>query len=251
MKIQVFSDLHLEKRKIKLPRPLCKYLILAGDICEIDYINDNLDFFMYVNQNWQKIFYVLGNHEFYSKYHNINYTVDIIRSILSVYPNITIINNEKIQLEDYEILGSTLWSHIEDKYNDNYKYAFKKLLLNDVPINNKIYNKLNEKNINWIKSNYNPNHNTILITHFPTRLNFTTNPMFQNNPYDKKIVYANDLKLIPKNNKKLICIAGHTHYNYRKIEKNTYYYSNQYGDDNEVIDNFCIEGILETDFTRN
>ena len=65
---QLFSDIHLELLKSsKFPKikPLTDYLFLAGDIGKINTPNYEL-FFDYCSQNWKKVFYVLGNHEFYN-----------------------------------------------------------------------------------------------------------------------------------------------------------------------------------------
>lgn len=42
MKIQLFSDFHLEKRDIIYPKPQSDILILAGDICEFDYLDSKI-----------------------------------------------------------------------------------------------------------------------------------------------------------------------------------------------------------------
>jgi predicted phosphodiesterase len=66
--IQVLSDIHLEFYK-KFPKfkPLAKYLFLAGDIGTIEskYDQKIINFLSYCSENWEKTFYVLGNHEFY------------------------------------------------------------------------------------------------------------------------------------------------------------------------------------------
>ena len=65
---QLFSDIHLELLKSsKFPKikPLTDYLFLAGDIGKINTPNYE-PFFDYCSENWKKVFYVLGNHEFYN-----------------------------------------------------------------------------------------------------------------------------------------------------------------------------------------
>ncbi len=65
-KFQLFSDIHLEFSKtfFKLP-PLTNYLFLAGDIGKLSHLTFK-PFFDYCSNNWKEIFYVLGNHEYYS-----------------------------------------------------------------------------------------------------------------------------------------------------------------------------------------
>jgi len=72
MNIQIFSDLHIEKwRAIPVLPVMAKYLFLAGDICPL---NDLLFFYFldYCSNNWEKVFYIPGNHEFYSEKKNLN-----------------------------------------------------------------------------------------------------------------------------------------------------------------------------------
>ena len=67
MNVQIFSDLHISINK-KIPNitPTAQYLILAGDIGKIGDSN-YLKFIEYVNNKWDKVIYVLGNHELYNK----------------------------------------------------------------------------------------------------------------------------------------------------------------------------------------
>ena len=68
---QVYSDIHIElwNKFPKIPAK-SKYLILAGDICQLD---DPLfyKFLDYCSSKWEKIFYIQGNHEYYSKKKNM------------------------------------------------------------------------------------------------------------------------------------------------------------------------------------
>lgn len=65
---QVISDIHLEYYN-SFPRiiPTSNYLCLAGDIGTISNKYDKKieKFLSYCSIHWKKVFYVLGNHEFY------------------------------------------------------------------------------------------------------------------------------------------------------------------------------------------
>ena len=66
--IQILSDIHLEFYKTYPEfKPHAKYLFLAGDIWTIDSKWDFKvkKFLEYCSKNWEKTFYILGNHEFY------------------------------------------------------------------------------------------------------------------------------------------------------------------------------------------
>ena len=121
MKIQVISDIHLEHNKT-IPSFLLNpdninapYLFLIGDIgipkqkksLWLEYIN-------WCNQQEKlsKIFYVLGNHESYG--FSYEETMEYIRNVFSTMPKFTLLERNIItQLEDYTIIGCTLWSDID------------------------------------------------------------------------------------------------------------------------------------------
>ena len=56
------NRIHFMEFRKKYPhiKPLCKYLILAGDIGSID-DKQLFPFLDYCSKNWEKIFYILGN----------------------------------------------------------------------------------------------------------------------------------------------------------------------------------------------
>jgi len=229
MKIQVFSDLHLEGKNIKYPIPLTKYLILAGDICEIEKLVDHRAFFMYVNSKWEKIIWVPGNHEYYSKKYNIDEIDDKIKNFIKLFPNIKLLNREIIDIEGIRFMGCTLWSHVSNNVVHICENAFSKLRNDNKCIDNLYYNKLHDRDKRWIIDNYDNSINTVLITHFPIRQDFTTNPIFNNDSQQVKDIYTNNLDLKCDKNKFLYCIGGHTHYNYYEKKDNITFFSNQYG----------------------
>ena len=67
-RIQYVSDLHLEfYNKISFRscvKPVAPYLALAGDIGKPG-TNMYTNFLSYVSSNWEHVFYVAGNHEYY------------------------------------------------------------------------------------------------------------------------------------------------------------------------------------------
>ena len=65
--IQIYSDLHLELTKT-IPQifPRSPYLFLAGDISRFSHPSFK-EFLEYCNENWQKTFYVFGNHDYWNQ----------------------------------------------------------------------------------------------------------------------------------------------------------------------------------------
>jgi Icc-related predicted phosphoesterase len=140
MKITVVSDLHLEFGYTSLPGG--EVLILSGDIAEAKRIkkqferygnhrsNVNRDFacsefFWKECAKYQKVFYVMGNHEHYTG--DISETKDILKSCIP--SNIEILDNDIHEYNGYLFMGATLWTdlnrndpltafHLKDCMND-------------------------------------------------------------------------------------------------------------------------------------
>jgi hypothetical protein len=125
--MQIVSDLHLEfyrpqeiidKVKLKIT---AKYLGLLGDICVCG-TNDiiNMERFLdYYSPRYELIFWLPGNHEFYSGKKTYRSIEDIIlrcKNLCKKYDNVVFLNNNfcdiKINETKYRILGTTLWTNI-------------------------------------------------------------------------------------------------------------------------------------------
>lgn len=121
MRIHLVSDLHLDISKY-LELPGGEVLIIAGDACEAKSLNAEfhstrpmnripgslpcLDFFDIECRKYQKVFYVLGNHEHYrGKYWK---TIEEIKSV--VPNNVTILENQYEEYRGAVFVGATLWT---------------------------------------------------------------------------------------------------------------------------------------------
>ena len=117
MKVQYCSDLHLEfalNDKYLQQKPLLangNILILAGDIVPLHDFNFSHPFFDLISDNYDKIFWVPGNHEYYHR--------DICEFGASfnieVRSNLHLVNNMIWQHEDIRFVFSTLWSKVSLK----------------------------------------------------------------------------------------------------------------------------------------
>jgi hypothetical protein len=121
MKITLISDLHLD---ISGPLELegGEVLIIAGDACEVrSLINeystvkeDNFfrdqypgyDFFSDQIHKFDKVFYVMGNHEHYRG--KFNQTKGLLKSTLPT--KVTILDNDCVEYKGVMFLGATLWT---------------------------------------------------------------------------------------------------------------------------------------------
>ena len=241
MKFQLFSDIHLEFLK-EYPKiiPKADYLFLAGDIGKIGLQNFQY-FFNYCSQNWKKVFYVLGNHEFYHNHKTYMTLLEEYKQFCKQYPNVILLDNEGIELEDngikYFIYGSILWSNPskEDGINDFYQIKMKNKKNWNAPINLEQFKELHKEAMDKLKENIEKD-NLIVMTHFPPvrkiGKNTTSHPKYMGEL--QETYFANQLeKELYKNVK--IWMSGHTHYCYDFIDEKTRFISNAMGYPDEDI----------------
>jgi Icc-related predicted phosphoesterase len=139
MKIQVVSDLHLEfDDPPELHNAGADVLILGGDICLAEHIYRNprklysvdgteidptkvmqkdwhgwdvkkwREFFYHVNQKWDRVIYLMGNHEHYSG--RWDRTEATLREEFKPYPNIYLLEMDRLIIDDVQFLGASLWT---------------------------------------------------------------------------------------------------------------------------------------------
>jgi len=126
MKVQIASDIHIEKIYPRSPEitdyiiPCADTLILAGDIGSIYHYEILKTFFLSCKQHFQNVIFVPGNNEYYLRdgfemktFEELN--EDLRR--LSKETGVILLINEYIEDEDYIIFGTTWWSHIPDVLN--------------------------------------------------------------------------------------------------------------------------------------
>lgn len=120
MNIAYASDLHLEFGEIEAERfDVCAgVLVLAGDIMTVKNRNRYIDFFQMVGHKFDKVFYVLGNHEHYGE--TFQKTADRAREILP--DNVILLDDEDYIYEGVKFIGGTLWTD----FNDNDYFAKQK-----------------------------------------------------------------------------------------------------------------------------
>ena len=282
--IQVISDIHLEfynsYPKIK---PLAKYLFLAGDIGTISnkYDLKVKNFLSYCADNWEKTFYVLGNHEFYQTEEFAHKKTSFeeleikYKEICSELPNVYLLDNSFQEIEPgINVYGTTLWTsyeiskknlmkhgetRIEDELNDfnmiaikpdyNYKYN---VLLTKEYVNSKSKTQLDELDKYLNNNSNNPNTKTIILTHFPPIRQGSSNPIYSSQPeyLANYFSWNNIYSKLPLSNV-VGWISGHTHWSYDLNIDNVRYISNQIGYKNECAigkTNFEPEKIFEINY---
>lgn len=162
MKLQIVSDLHLEFNKsISIKNAGADILCLAGDICLAQHLyrhpisslginnaehgdsaSNYRKFFDQVSKEFDRVLYIMGNHEHYSGLWNE--TANRLREALEPWSNITLMDDMWLNFGDVRIVGTTLWSDlnkgdpltmmsIKDMMNDYHTVKIK---------NNGVYHKL-------------------------------------------------------------------------------------------------------------
>jgi predicted phosphodiesterase len=167
MRIQFFSDLHLEFLKSSCPniKSTAPVLCLLGDIGNPFHTN-YARFLCHLNPNpdFKKIFLISGNHEYYSK----DKTKSIMQTNLQIqsiiYGNclnkISYLDNQTEYYNNYLFVGSTLWSNIINSQNLHSDFHY----IKGMDIGR--YNQLHTNATKFILANINnSNSKIIVLTH--------------------------------------------------------------------------------------
>lgn len=120
MKVNLISDLHVDKGKFDADFCKdCDLIIIPGDVASISQSHLIVELFDKIPKEIP-VLYVLGNHEYISSAYNR--TEDDMKALCENYPNIQVVNNEVIILDDCRFICSTLWSDFLGNGPENYDY---------------------------------------------------------------------------------------------------------------------------------
>lgn len=277
VKFQYISDLHLEHHKNnnvfsqikKLPD--CENICILGDI---GYTHSQIyqDFMMYCSNNWQNVFWIMGNHCYHNKPKtDIKTMSEIEEYVKQICPkNVYLMNNIVLYIDkhsnqvskfidqenDYnnyiKIIGSTLWSNINDftasKSND-YKYIYTERIKSDFDF--EMFRKL-KPNVTrtlfkiakkFILSEIKQDINCLILTHHGTH------PLCQGHYIGSPLEsgYATHIPEIFEEKNVLTSLFGHAHSNVTLEINSVKLLSNCYGYQGEsrVIVKFNPKAVLE------
>jgi UDP-2,3-diacylglucosamine pyrophosphatase LpxH len=249
MKVQIISDIHLEMyssnfrdfESIIKKDNECNILFMAGDIGHLEHETFK-PFLDYVSSNWEEVYYVLGNHEFYQINKKQSDIIPMEKlqllydSIIDEYHNIMLFNdkynlthiwNEK-ENTLYFIYGNTAWTkcilNSDSKINDvNYIYTNNKdCFLDNNTNNDNIHTIENEEYIKCYDDSYiNPNK---LIPRKHTNKQLTHLTHLTNNK--EEIININTRWMILKNNNIMYDNITWDHLNKIADKYITTYYNN-------------------------
>ena len=260
IKIQIVSDTHLEFRGEnfkKLIKPSAPILFLLGDISACGTAEPwetYKNFIKFLAPQYEYIFHVPGNHEYYTSNRNITLEDTVsgidskIKKFAKTIPNLYFLNNTTVRLKinnkTYVFIGTTLWSgvkpsdrkFVQSSMNDycnlhvsNEKPKTEAEKIDWKPTrkyNTEDMNKLHNKAVKYVSNvlkTIKPDETAILLTHHkPIRTTaIETDRLSQ--------AYETDLVDIIINKPLKLACHGHTHVKFDKVINGVRCFSNPKG----------------------
>ncbi len=206
MRINYFSDIHLEFGSLKRPDNNAEIIIAAGDIGIYD---QGIEWLLALKK---PVIYVTGNHEFYN--HEYRDTLRMLKARCA-NTNIHFLENNTFKYNGVRFLGCSLWTDLfvegaETAANlDKSLNDFRKIRFVDGMFNSEQFSKLHKHSLAWLeKALARPfKGKTIVVTHHaPTQWSWNDSPNAI-----KKLAYCNDLKSLFHGHDISAWFHGHTH----------------------------------------
>ena len=217
MKIQYCSDLHLEFPENKKflqenpIKPMSEILVLAGDIVPFAILDQHQDFFDYLSDHFEMVFWIPGNHEYYHS--DIHQRTGSFEE--KIRENVIILNNKVKSIGETKFIFSTLWSYIspQNKFEIQQSLNDFRLIKNaGNAFDTKAYTNLFLENFNFLKNAIleEKSFKKVIITHhIPTMLNYPSK-------YKGSVInqaFATELSEFIEKNEIDYWIYGHHHNN--------------------------------------
>jgi predicted phosphodiesterase len=237
-RVQVLSDLHLEvwqqytsfANSFPATAP---FLVLAGDVGRVIDHDDYLKFLQAQTSRYEKVFLVLGNHEFYDL--DYNSTVTQAKSLVqepSLGGKVVLLHRSRWDDPDSDltILGCTLWSSIPEDIFDVVRAKVKdyQRINGWTPQH---HNAAHAKDVTWLKEQVSQataeKRRIMVVTHHAPCIKGTSHPKYENNPWTP--AFATDLLGQGTWGAVRVWIFGHTHFSTEFVRNGTRVVSNQRG----------------------
>jgi predicted phosphodiesterase len=227
---QILSDLHLEVGQqysaFQIP-PSAPYLILAGDIGRLIDYAAYLDFLARHIERFNKVFLILGNHEFYEL--SISAGIEEAERLERepvLKGKLVFLNQTRFDVpgSSVTILGCTLWSKIAEEARDIVQMRvkdFQKIESRTINCHNADY----ESDMIWLKGQIasvqkenqvlanGPPRRMLVVTHHAPSMKETASPNQVDNPWSS--AFATDL-LVDGDGGEWVDVKawvfGHTHF---------------------------------------
>ena len=206
MRINYFSDIHLEFGALEPPENDSDIIIAAGDI---GIYKQGVDWLKSFNK---PVIYVAGNHEFYNQEYND--TLKMLR-MECAGSRIHFLENNKFIHQGVRFLGCTLWA---DLFIEGEETAdalgkslndFRKIRFNETPFDVVNFSKLHFRSKKWLHAELDRpfEGKTVIVTHHaPSQWSWNDSPHAL-----KKLAYCNDLKSLLHEYEVTAWFHGHVH----------------------------------------
>jgi len=189
-------------------------LILAGDIAPLQDINHNNAFLQFASQNYEKVFWVPGNHEYY---HNdiANYPSSFN---FPIGRNIHVVNNISLDYKGIRFIFTTLWSNISKPNQSTIEQGvadFTFIAKNSKKIRATDYNQLHEESLQFLNQRLSATYEkTVVVTHhLPSH--YCNSPQHQDSKINE--AFCVDITEIIRSCKVNFWIYGHSHFNQKPL----------------------------------
>lgn len=190
MRINYFSDIHLEFGALSIPNSKADIVIAAGDI---GIGKQGIDWLKTINK---PVIYIAGNHEFYT--HEYRNTLTWLRAECA-NSNIYFLEKDSLIFQGTRFLGCTLWTdllvggekkaqELATRLND-----FRTIRFKDQPFDQNTFTQLHRRSLLWLENQLAEPFagKTIVVTHHaPSRLSWQEG----GNNETKKMAYCNRLE---------------------------------------------------------
>lgn len=206
MRINYFSDIHLEFGALEAPDNDADIIVAAGDI---GIGTQGVDWLKKLNK---PVIYIAGNHEFYSYEYQ-----QILQSIRKqcAGSNVHFLENDCFVFQGVRFLGCTLWADLfaeGDKKAEALGKAlndFKRIQFDGRPFDSKEFSRLCQRSTAWLEQQLAQPfaEKTVVITHHaPSQWSWNKSPREL-----KKLAYCNDLKSLLHEYEIAAWLHGHVH----------------------------------------
>ncbi|MBC8379728.1 MAG: metallophosphoesterase [Planctomycetes bacterium] len=206
MRINYFSDIHLEFGLLEVPDNDADIIVAAGDI---GIGTQGIDWLKALNK---PVIYVLGNHEFYT--HEYRHTLRLIRKQCEG-SKVCLLENDSFIFQGVRFLGCTLWADLFVEGSDKAEALgktindFRKIQFADKSFDALLFSHLHKSSRTWLEQELAQpfSGKTVVITHHaPSEWSWNESAYSL-----KKLAYCSDLKPLLHEYEIAAWFHGHVH----------------------------------------
>lgn len=206
MKLQIFSDLHLEFGELPAINYGADVIIAAGDV------GVGLQGITWLRQFDCPVIYVLGNHEYWGE----DYTgfIDKVWQ-KSGGTNIHFLENESVIIDDVRFIGCSLWTNYRDADPSIMRAAskgmndFRYIMDNEVALKPECLLDAHRQSVDWLEEILSDEYDgkTVVVTHHAPSMK-----SWHRNPDDGyQFCYCTDLEYMMHSYSPALWVHGHIH----------------------------------------